>query len=152
MPISRSHSGFVHVLHVGRDDAAGHFYYVMELADDAILGQEIEVESYSPKNLSSELRRRQRLPADECLQLGLILADALAHLHEANLIHRDIKPSNIIFVQGIPKLADIGLVTQIVVDPKDISYLGTRGYIAPEGPGTPLADIYSLGKVLYEAF
>jgi len=32
-----------------------------------------------------------------------------------------------------------------------VTYLGTEGYIAPEGPGTPGADIYSLGKVLYEA-
>src|ERR1051325_751237 len=34
-PISRSHEGLVHLLQVGRDDQAGHFYYVMELADDA---------------------------------------------------------------------------------------------------------------------
>ena len=32
-PISRSHPGVVNVLHVGRDDAAGCFFYVMELAD-----------------------------------------------------------------------------------------------------------------------
>ena len=34
---------------------------------------------------------------------------------------------------------------------KDVSFLGTEGYIAPEGPGTPSADVYALGKVLYEA-
>src|ERR1043166_2465516 len=34
-PISRSHPGVVNVLHVGRDDAAGCFFYVMELADAA---------------------------------------------------------------------------------------------------------------------
>jgi len=28
--------------------------------------------------------------------------------------------------------------------------VGTDGYIPPEGPGTPQADLYSLGKVLYE--
>src|SRR5688572_18022276 len=33
-PISRGHSGLVHILHVGRNDTAGYFYYVMELADD----------------------------------------------------------------------------------------------------------------------
>src|SRR5947209_18532602 len=33
-PISRSHEGLVDILQVGRDDAAGYFYYVMELADD----------------------------------------------------------------------------------------------------------------------
>src|SRR4030095_9243918 len=34
-PVSRSHEGLVNVLHVGRNDEAGYFYYVMELADDA---------------------------------------------------------------------------------------------------------------------
>ena len=34
-PISRSHGGLVDILQIGRDDAAGYFYYVMELADDA---------------------------------------------------------------------------------------------------------------------
>src|SRR5438445_3925126 len=36
-PISRSHEGFVDILQVGRNDQAGYFYYVMELADDAAL-------------------------------------------------------------------------------------------------------------------
>lgn len=31
-PVSRSADGLVHVLHVGRPEAAGYFYYVMELA------------------------------------------------------------------------------------------------------------------------
>src|SRR5216117_3359354 len=32
-PISRSHEGLVDILQIGRNDQAGHFYYVMELAD-----------------------------------------------------------------------------------------------------------------------
>src|SRR6476660_3788323 len=32
-PLSRSHEGLMDVLHVGRDEAAGYFYCVMELAD-----------------------------------------------------------------------------------------------------------------------
>src|SRR5207247_1439740 len=57
------------------------------------------------------------------------------------------KPSNIIFVSGVPKLADIGLVTEADTT---LSYVGTEGYIPPEGPGAAQADIFSLGKVLYE--
>ena len=63
------------------------------------------------------------------------------------MIHRDIKPANIIFVNGVPKLADIGLVTDMDVT---VSYVGTEGFIPPEGPKSPQADIYGLGKVLYE--
>jgi serine/threonine protein kinase len=81
------------------------------------------------------------------VRIGLSLADALAHLHKHRLVHRDVKPSNIIFVGGAPKLADIGLVADLG---EARSFVGTEGFIPPEGPGTPRADLYSLGKVLYE--
>jgi serine/threonine protein kinase len=100
--------------------------------------------------LSTELARRGRLSVDVCIGLAVELTAALQHLHEHQLIHRDIKPSNIIFVKGHPKFADIGLVTDVAGD-KTVSYVGTQGYMDPEDPGTPAADIYSLGKVLYEA-
>ena len=45
--------------------------------------------------------------------IALSLTRALEHLHAHGLVHRDIKPSNIIFVNGVPKLADIGLVTSV---------------------------------------
>ena len=47
----------------------------------------------------------------------------------------------------MPKLADIGLVTD---SGGTISHVGTEGFLPPEGPGTPQADLFSLGKVLYE--
>ena len=37
-PISRSDAGFVDILHVGRDENGGYFFYVMELADDHLAG------------------------------------------------------------------------------------------------------------------
>ena len=51
-------------------------------------------------------------------------------------------------MNGRPKLADIGLVA---ATDATCSFVGTEGYLPPEGPGTPQADLYSLGKVLYEA-
>ena len=146
-PISRTHESQVDILHVGRNDANGHFYYVMELADDQNTGQQITPETYSPRTLRSEISRHGRLPVQTCLQIGLSLTQALAHLHQNGLIHRDVKPSNIIFVNGVAKLADIGLVTDADAT---VSFVGTEGYVAPEGPGTVQADLYSLGKVLYE--
>ncbi|HWX20676.1 MAG TPA: protein kinase [Candidatus Binatia bacterium] len=147
-PISRSHEGFIDILHVGIDDEHGCFYYVMELGDDQERGQAIDVEHYSPKTLSKELSVRSRLSWQQSLELGLALSRALAELHKRGLVHRDVKPSNIIFVNGVPKLADIGLVADID-DAR--SFVGTEGFIPPEGPGTPQADVYGLGKVLYEA-
>ncbi|HZO85889.1 MAG TPA: protein kinase, partial [Verrucomicrobiae bacterium] len=88
-----------------------------------------------------------RLPATECFAIGAALTRALEHLHGYGLVHRDIKPSNVIFVHGVPKLADIGLVSAVDTS---ASFVGTEGFVPPEGPGTVQADLYSLGKVLYE--
>ncbi|MEP6810843.1 MAG: bifunctional serine/threonine-protein kinase/formylglycine-generating enzyme family protein, partial [Chthoniobacterales bacterium] len=143
-PISRAHAGFVDILHVGRNDAAGFFYYVMELADDETSGARIDLTCYAPKTL--RMANRAALPVEECVRLGLLITEALEALHRNGLTHRDIKPSNIIFVDGAPKLADIGLVATSGQQ----SFVGTEGYVPPEGPGTPQADIYSVGKLLYE--
>jgi len=106
------------------------------------------VDCYVPRTLRAELKSRGALPADEVIALGLKLSSALAHLHAYGLVHRDVKPSNILFIGGEPKLADAGLVAA-VDDAR--SLVGTAGYITPEGPGTPQADLYALGKVIYEA-
>jgi CHASE2 domain-containing sensor protein len=151
MPVSRSHPGFVHILHVGRNDEERYFFCIMEAGDDKTAGQRIDPETYSPKTLGTELEWRGKIAPEECLQLGLALTLALEHLHQSQLIHRDIKPSNIIYVNSAPKFADIGLVTDIRSAGRDVSFLGTEGYIAPEGPGAASADVYALGKVLYEA-
>src|SRR6266487_3771430 len=143
-PISRAHDGFVDILHVGR--TADYLYYSMELADDHLAGRKIDIVNYEPRTLKSDLARHECLPADESIRLGLSLTKALEALHAHGLTHRDIKPSNIIFIEGAPKLADIGLVAASGQQ----SFVGTEGYVPPEGPGTPRADIYSLGKLLYE--
>lgn len=142
-PISRQHAALVDVLQVGRDESDAWFYYVMELADCAPAGGK-----YVPQTLKALLGARGRLPVSEVAIIGTRIAEGLAFLHDRGLVHRDLKPSNIIFVDGAPKLADAGLVTHIGGEQ---SFVGTEGYIAPEGPGTPAADIYALGLVLYEA-
>ena len=144
-PISRRHESQVDILHVGRGDDC--FYYVMELADDQASGGQINPDQYTPRTLKSDLLFHGRLPFEECVRIGLALATALENLHGNGLAHRDVKPSNIIFVNGVPKLADIGLVAAVEATR---SYVGTEGFAAPEGPGSAQADLYSLGKVLYE--
>ncbi|PYJ86032.1 MAG: hypothetical protein DME22_06820 [Verrucomicrobia bacterium] len=182
-PISRSHDGLIDILQIGRNDEAGYFYYVMELADavemtndecrnpkealnlndEAANSRQQTVRAsgfgfpstfdirhsdfYSPRTLRHDLKLHGRLSPDECVRIALSLSSALEHLHKNGLVHRDIKPSNIIFVNGASKLADIGLVADV---DEARSFVGTVGFIPPEGPGTAQADVYSLGKVLYE--
>ncbi len=153
-PISRGHDGLVDILQVGRSGPDNGFYCVMELADNATppsvaaARNEPEWMSYQPLTLDVLIRQRGgRLPARDCIAIAMKMAEALRYLHAAGLVHRDIKPSNIIFVEGVPKLADVGLVAR-TNDARTL--VGTEGFLAPEGPGTPPADLYSLGKCLYE--
>src|SRR6186713_2849794 len=44
-PVSRTADGLVHLLHVGRNDPEGYFYYVMELADAAVVSEPAEAVS-----------------------------------------------------------------------------------------------------------
>src|SRR5213592_1923147 len=78
-PVSRSADGLVHVLHVGRNDQEGYFYYVMELADSSVDSE--DVACYQPRTLRSDLKRLGRLPVADCLRIGLEVASGLAQLH-----------------------------------------------------------------------
>src|SRR5206468_7228568 len=90
------------------------------LGDDENQGQTIVPETYSAKTLANMIRKRGKVPVGECVNLALQLTSALEFLHQHGLIHRDIKPSNIIFVNGSPKFADVGLVTEIESKPRAV--------------------------------
>ncbi len=151
-PISDQHPGLLRVEFVS-EKQKGYFYYVMELGDPLKPGWEHEPSTYKPRDLVGERARSQgrRLPVRECVRIGLALSDVLDFIHRQGLTHRDIKPQNIIFVNGQPKLADLGLVTEIRPPDQERTLVGTPGYMPPppERPGTPQADIYALGMVLY---
>src|SRR5687767_10389643 len=76
-PVSRSHPGLVDILHVGRNDAAGYFFYVMELADDVQTGAAIDPDRYEARTLQREIQGRGRLPVPECLRVSLSLTSGL---------------------------------------------------------------------------
>jgi formylglycine-generating enzyme required for sulfatase activity/serine/threonine protein kinase len=148
-PMSRDHPALVNILHVGRSpDAVSFYYYVMEIGDDMTSGQDINPIEYEPRTLRADNQQGGGLQWETgvCIDVGLRLAEALDHLHERGLAHRDVKPSNVIFVNGRAKLADIGLVAAR----GQRTFVGTEGFVPPEGPGSAQADVYSLGKVLYE--
>ena len=155
--LSREHAGFIDILHVSRDDQAGCFSYVMELADDLEAGQSFDPGKYVSKTVASELGRRQiagpagqgRFTPAECVEAALNITAALSTLHQNGLVHRDIKPSNIVFVRGLAKLADVGLVTDLKLKADDGTLIGSPTFMDEQAHGTAQGDLFGFGKVLY---
>ena len=151
-PISDRHPGLLRVEQVS-PKLKDYFYYVMELGDSLQAGWEKDTSLYQPRDLVSERARLRgrRLPVKDCVRIAITLCEALEFIHQQGLTHRDIKPQNVIFVNGQPKLADLGLITDIRPPDRERTLVGTPGYMppSPERPGTVAADLYALGMMLY---
>ncbi len=98
------------------------------------------------------------LPPREAAELVKKVCEAIAYAHEHGVIHRDLKPANILNDRnGQPKVTDFGLAKKTEADSGLTGtgqILGTPAYMPPEQASGktdvgPLADVYSLGAVLY---
>ena len=138
------HPHLLQIHHVGQTEAF--LFYVMEPADD-VAGEPASADDrYRPATLRSRLENGP-LPPQQCLRFGRQLLEGLASLHTSGMVHRDVKPANCLFVDGELKLADFGLLT---ADGPQVSRVGTRGYMPPDGRMDARADVYAAGLVLYE--
>ncbi|OTA53188.1 kinase-like protein, partial [Hypoxylon sp. EC38] len=101
-----------------------------------------------------------RLPERETALIMVQITRAVRCIHEHNFIHRDLKPSNILVVRRRPtwhvKVADFGVAKNIQGMDLHTSYMGTRGFMAPEiySPSslsayTAAVDMWSLGTVAF---
>jgi serine/threonine protein kinase len=138
--------------------------------DGAILLKVVDAASRGPALLDPHaVRDREQLshsdPIETVCWLGTRLAEALAYAHRRGVLHRDIKPANVLVDQyGHPRLADFSLSARTATEDSDAReslFGGTLNYMAPEHlrafarqieqeEVTALADIYSLGLVLFE--
>jgi serine/threonine protein kinase len=98
------------------------------------------------------------LLVDWLQQYFLPVLVGLEAIHAHDIVHRDIKPENILMDGEICKIADFGLARSAKLKAVSNSWdvKGTMHYMAPEQfvdfrKAGFAADIYSLGKILYEA-
>ena len=130
----------------------GALYYSMPLSD----GVEPEVspldKSWSPKTLeyviSGQINRKKWFTREDVASIFIPIIRAVGELNERNIVHRDIKPANVLFFNGAPTLADIGLMTY---DGKSLSASGTPDYMPPtwylKTRGKP--DMWGVGATLF---
>lgn len=142
------HPGIIAIHAVGELD--GQYYLTMEFV--------------AGRNLA-EATRHGPLPVTEAVRLVALIADAIEHAHSRGVLHRDLKPSNVLLDQNDqPHVTDFGLAKRLGSSASarlDLTLtgqiLGTPGYMAPEQAAgrhrdvSLLADVYSLGALLYHA-
>jgi TolB-like protein/tRNA A-37 threonylcarbamoyl transferase component Bud32/Tfp pilus assembly protein PilF len=88
------------------------------------------------------------------------VARAVQYAHGQGILHRDLKPGNILLDgRGEPLVSDFGLAKWLDTSShltRTLTIFGTPGYIAPEqvngssGKLGPVADVYSLGAILFD--
>ncbi len=144
------HPGLVQIYDSGQL-ADGTAYIIMEL----IRGETV----------ADRLKREGRLSVTQTLRLGWQLADALAAVHEQDIVHRDIKPANLMIVPDAAaagrerlKVLDFGIAKLAsgigAGETRPGQVMGSPVYMAPEqcrgAAGVDSkADVYAVGAVLY---
>ena len=108
--------------------------------------------------LEDLLGRQKRVDEAQGLQWFRDLCGVLRYLHTQQphpIIYRDMKPSNVMLQpDGSLKLIDFGIAREYKQDSNaDTTYIGTKGYAAPEQFGKAQTDartdIYALGVTMY---
>jgi serine/threonine protein kinase len=109
-------------------------------------------------SLDKKLQQVKIIDEETVIDWAKQICDVLQYLHSQKpnpIIYRDMKPGNLMLTtQGKIKLIDFGIAREYKEDAsKDTTYIGTKGYAAPEQYGTyqtdGRTDIYSLGVTLY---
>ena len=124
-------------------------YIVMEYIPGGTLRSTMSEEGFYPE---------EELVREWLAKYFLPVLNGVEFLHSEGIIHRDLKPGNILMDGNIPRITDFGLARSSRIRPVTIStdIKGTPAYMSPEHfmdlkRADHRADIYSLGKMIFEA-
>jgi len=124
-------------------------YIVMEYIPGETLRYTMSEEGFYPE---------QNLVKEWLEDYFFAVLEGVKAIHALDMVHRDLKPENILMDGKIPKIADFGLARSHRLKPvtQSMEIKGTAHYMSPEHffdfrKADLRADIYSLGKILYEA-
>jgi hypothetical protein len=131
---------------------------VVDFGEDPVLGAFMVMEFIDGEPLSRRLAQGL-LPVPQVCELALQIGQALAYMHEQDVVHGDLKPNNIIVARDtdgglVAKLLDFGLAQPGSSSGGGREVEGTPEYMAPEllrgeAPRASM-DIYALGVMLHE--
>ncbi len=123
-------------------EAEDRWALVMELCDN--------------ENLSEFIKGNWPLDGSLAMELVSGIGQGILMMHEREVVHRDIKPQNILLSDGLAKIGDFGVVSNIeeATVTGSSEFLGTIRYAAPEALSGEVigkhSDVYSFGAILFE--
>jgi hypothetical protein len=134
------HPRVVRVLDHFRDETG--MYLVMELVEGTDLGQLLAT------------RGKPGLPVSDAVQHIREACDALAYVHQQQIVHRDVKPSNLILGAKGVVVVDFGVAREVAGRDQSATVgIGTPRFMAPEvfagGSVSARSDVFGLAATLW---
>jgi serine/threonine-protein kinase len=135
----------------------------IQMADEERFVEYIAMEYIPGATMRFTMSEEGFSPEEDTIKVWLMdyflpVLDGVQAMHELGIVHRDLKPGNVLLDGNTPKIADFGLARSCHMRPvtRSMDVKGSPLYMSPEHfldlkRTDPRADIYSLGKILYEA-
>jgi serine/threonine-protein kinase len=135
----------------------------IQVTDEELVVEYIAMEYIPGATLRFTMSEEGFSPEEDDIKTWLIdyflpVLDGVQAMHSLGIVHRDLKPGNVLLDENTPKIADFGLARSCHMRPvtRSMDVKGSPLYMSPEHfldlkRTDPRADIYTLGKILFEA-